>query len=556
MSLTNTYIVMKLKLLIPAILFGAFFSSAAVVKEKIVNTKTEKVTVFFSGAQVNRSGSVMLNEGINYIIVPNVSDKILSNKIQAQMPGGARVMNIEALIAPISELQKKNSRADSLLVLKLSDSIAIYNKELRRIGYIEQTYLQEKKVVEQNGILTASTSLNYAAELTKLSLFCSTRLMEINKQLFLLSEDKNETVKKIEWVSEKRDKIKSGNKQDNISHIRITAIADIPYQCNFNLSYLVSGAGWAPKYLINVDEFTDQLAIDYNAGIINTSGENWENVFFTLSTADPTRDNIIPQLEPWVANKYTRSMNEGYLDSRGAKKNNNLNTAIQGVDYTQIEVPEVELELNIKDKYIIPSDGKPYFVSISKPKLKVNYNYYSTPKLDKDAFLVAQITNWGSSNLIEGPASIYYQGQYIGDSRITPQYANDTLDISLGRNKKILINRIKIEDKSSKKVLGNDVVEKISYRIVVRNTSSKPISMNMQDQIPVSSDNEVTIETGELSDGKLDVLNGMIDWKFDLKPEESKTFVFSFTARYPQNKSYGWFNAPVKKYRTVSCPRF
>ena len=84
--------------------------------------------------------------------------------------------------------------------------------------------------------------------------------------------------------------------------------------------------------------------------------------------------------------------------------------------------------------YTIPSDGKNHQVGVQEQELTSSYKYYCTPKLDLDAFLFAQVTGWEGLNLLAGPAYIYFEGTYVGESLLDLAGVGDTLDISLGRD--------------------------------------------------------------------------------------------------------------------------
>ena len=237
---------------------------------------------------------------------------------------------------------------------------------------------------------------------------------------------------------------------------------------------------------------------------------------------------------------------------------------LPGVEYEQIAVRDIDIEFKIAEKYTIYSNSTAYLVKVSKNKLNAKYDYYSVPKLENEAFLVAQITGWENLSLIEGPTTIYYEGRYIGESMISPEYANDTLDISLGRTQKVLITRIKMEDKNSKKIIANDVIETVTYRTTFKNTTgslAKESAKNMgtvtniivEDQVPVSQDKEVKVKIKNISGAEMEPVSGMLIWKLALKPGESKELMITYSVQYPKNKKdFKLFNDNVSK-RKYKC---
>ena len=108
-------------------------------------------------------------------------------------------------------------------------------------------------------------------------------------------------------------------------------------------------------------------------------------------------------------------------------------------------------------------------MDVIKYNVPTLFKYYSVPKVDRDAFLIARIPNWQDLNLIEGNANIYFGGTYVGQSFISTRSVSDTLDISLGRDKKVIVTRTKMKDFSSKKTFGSNRKETHAYRIIVKN---------------------------------------------------------------------------------------
>src|SRR5580692_140966 len=114
--------------------------------------------------------------------------------------------------------------------------------------------------------------------------------------------------------------------------------------------------------------------------------------------------------------------------------------ATQAVQNTTSE-SQLSVEFHINVPYSLPSDDKPHTVEIKKYDLNGIYHYITIPKLQKDVFLLAGITQWEELNILAGVVNIYYAGAYVGKSYISPEATSDTLNFSLGMDKKIVVNR-------------------------------------------------------------------------------------------------------------------
>ena len=157
--------------------------------------------------------------------------------------------------------------------------------------------------------------------------------------------------------------------------------------------------------------------------------------------------------------------------------------------------------------------------------------------MDKDAYLLAEIADWGKLNLLPGEANIIFEGTYVGKSFIDPTSTNDTLNLTLGRDKRVTIKRDKLIDYSSIKFLGTNKLQKFTYQITVKNTKKEAINLLLKDQFPLTSNKEIEVEL--LDDGGAEVNTdlGILNWKIKLNAGESKKIKFTYTVKYPKEKT-------------------
>jgi uncharacterized protein (TIGR02231 family) len=202
-----------------------------------------------------------------------------------------------------------------------------------------------------------------------------------------------------------------------------------------------------------------------------------------------------------------------------------------------LDVPQFNVDFPIPTPYSIPSDKKPYSIDIDTFSLPVSYKYYAVPKLDKDAFLLAQIVGWEDLNLVSGPVNIYQGRKYIGQSNLDIRNLSDTLSLSLGRDKDVVVTRVKVKGKTSNQLLGGTKKSSVAYNISVRNNHANPISIQIEDQVPISNDKEVIITVDEMAGAVFDAKIGVLSWDMVLQPAETKTVEFGFSIKYPKYKA-------------------
>ncbi|NPD45372.1 MULTISPECIES: DUF4139 domain-containing protein [unclassified Lentimicrobium] len=192
------------------------------------------------------------------------------------------------------------------------------------------------------------------------------------------------------------------------------------------------------------------------------------------------------------------------------------------------------LEYEVKTPFTVLSDGKDYSLKIKEVKVPVDYVYYAIPKLDDDVFLTAQIPNWTDLNLLSGKSNIYYSGTYVGESYISDSYAGDTLDVSLGRDRDIMVTRKGNKERLERKVLGKSILETLSWDIEVKNNKNTAVKVILEDQFPLAINQNIEIELIEVSGAKSEPKTGKLTWDLELEPKASVELQVTYTVRYPK----------------------
>jgi uncharacterized protein (TIGR02231 family) len=206
-------------------------------------------------------------------------------------------------------------------------------------------------------------------------------------------------------------------------------------------------------------------------------------------------------------------------------------------DYISVADRELDVTFNIDLPYDIPTNGKAQIATLKEYDVPATYKYYAVPKLDKDAFLLAEVSDWEGLNLLPGEANIIFEGTYIGKSFIDPSSTQDTINLTMGRDKRIVIKREKLKDFSSVKFLGANKKQIFTYEITVKNNKKDEVNMLLKDQYPVSQNKEVEVELIESNDASVNAETGVLTWKLKLAPGEVKKVRVSYSVKYPKDKT-------------------
>lgn len=530
-----------------------------------VTSQVQSAIIYLYGAEVNHSKQVALNQGRNKVIFIGLSPKIVSKSIQVNVGNNVSILSISDAVNYMAN-QKESQR-----IKQLKDSVQLMSESLTITNYDIDAYTTEKNMLLKNQEIGGTDKGVAVAELKLASDFYRTKIKEINAEIYRL-EKKNKTLNEsISKINQQLNELNAKNNQPT-AEITILLYSPIKTSATIDLKYIVMDAGWAPSYDLKAEDINLPIELKYRAKVFNNTGVDWNDIKIKLSTADPSQSAAKPILETWNLdyvmnnnaykkyNEYSNNapamqLNEGYMqnaisgDLEMQKSKQKMQQQVkQPIEFEEIQVSELSAEFDIKTNYTVPSDAKPYIVDVTEYKLPATYKHYCVAKLDRDAFLLARITGWEDLNLVEGPANVYFSGTYVGQSYIYTRSTDDTLDLSLGRDNKVLVTRSKIKEYSSKKLLGNTTKETFAYEMVIKNNRKTAVQIDLEDQLPISTKSDITVEPIEISKGELDAKTGKLTWAQTIQPGEVKKITLSFSIKYPRNATINSQNMK-RKYR-------
>ncbi len=545
----------------------------------------QSAVIYLDGAELYQKKEINLNAGRTQITFNGISSKVISKSIQVTASGDVSILSVMDKLNFI--LESKSSPK----IIALNDSIKSLSENTLLLQNDREAYETEKAMLLKNQSIGGQDKGVSIVELKLAADSYRARIKEINYELFKID-------KKTTRLTELNDKLNNEIREINgapkgpTAEITILVASATKQTITLDLKYLVSDAGWAPSYDIVTEDVNKPITLKYRAKVYNNTDVDWKNINIKLSTGDPMKNASKPVLQDWYLNfnnntayqnarfiddeskkNYAQSTlsQQNLLNTRGGRASNEVyvvdgayqnnsqlgsknledKVVVQKVALEEIEISDLSAEFDIKTEYTVPSDAKPYIIDVTTYNLPASYTYFSIPKADKSAFMLARITGWEELELVAGPANVYMGGTYVGQSYINTKSTNDTLDLSVGRDNKIMVSRTQLKDFNTEKVIGNNKKSTYSYELVVKNNRKSAITIDIEDQLPVSQSSDITVESIELSKGELNPLTGKIKWKYTIEPGEAKKINLAFSIKYPRNKSI-----QLKKMRAVSCPSF
>jgi len=533
-----------------SIIFCVATVSSFTQNQVSANSNITDVTVFIEGAQVTRTGNISLKAGENLITFSNLAGDI--NPTSINIEG-----NENYLIKSVNHSRETSETGSgSFRIEEIKSQIDELDFTISTRKSLERVYMEEKSLLLSNKVIKGENETLLAEDLKEMSTFFRSHLEELEYKLLELKLDiKKLSAEKEELQQELYRSVNNLNAQ--VTVISVMLISDKNINTNISLSYIISNAGWYATYDVRTKDVNQPVDLIYKANVSQTTGIDWNDVNLTLSTGSPIINGAKPVLSPWYLNVYNAKQNYAWYNSNVMKSESrrrkdksepqgNYDVAMEedvlGFSNISLNTQKVEglisEEFRISVPFTIPSDGENYEVEIQRNSLASEYEYYTAPVKEKEAFLLSRLTSWSELNLLPGEASVFFQGSYVGSSFLDPYSTKDTLDISLGKDKNIVVQREKIEDFCKTSTFGGKKTTTRAHRIIVKNNKSSRVDIKVEDQIPLTKTNDVSVQVENLSGGELNETTGIVSWPLTLAPGESKEIILQFTVKHPKKLNF------------------
>lgn len=524
---------------------------------KEIDSKINEVTVFLNGAEVKRNANISVNKGTNEFKFTGLSPYIQPNSIQVK--ANNKALTIVSVNHEINYLDRANV-AKSPKVKMINDSIEQLEFKLQIRQSYERVYNEEKSLLLTNKKMGGANTGVDIEDLMDAADFYRERLANIETKLLDIKRSKKELNASIARLKKQRKLYYNDVK--NTGEVIVNLTASQRASAKLELTFVVNNAGWVPFYDIRSNNLEEPVDLTYKGKVYQKTGNDWENVKVRLSTGNPSTDNTQPQFSKWYLQYYTAYAR----NKRSSGKRKKLAAAPAYGNYEgevlDLEEPLEEVEVlsfadnssslssmttvtestvnttfDIELPYTIKSNGKSNLIEIQEYELPVSYQYYTIPRKDNDAFLLSNIVGWGDYNLLAGDANIYFENTFVGESYLETAITNDTLSVSMGRDKNIIVNREKIKDFCKNSSLGGNKKSTRGYELKIRNNKSQAIDIEVIDQVPLSRIKEIEVELIENKRAKYDEKTGKLTWRLKIPANSTETVSFKFSVKYPKDKT-------------------
>lgn len=517
------------------LLFGPLVAFGQESESRVQST-IQQVTVFLNQAQVNRVAKVNLQAGTTHLVFEKISPYINLNSLQVKTEQTVTLLSVSQRNSYINSTEKPAH------IVLIEDTLESLQSQLQLLNIRKEALDIEKEVIQENKRLGGDEASVKVEELEDALTLFRKRTQEIGEELMRITKNINRLTLIQQRFQIQLDDYMSNQHQATEIVVSIKSLTNAT-GAKVELTYLVGNVSWTPFYDLRVKDTKSKLQLVSKAYITQQTGEDWKNVVLKLSASNPTEGGNKPELNPVYLNYYTPQT----PNIRGSRADGTA-YYIDGVKVqesakykatTGIALPPVQTQTSVEYvvamAHTILSNNRPHQVDLTTTELDAQYAYGVVPKLDKDAFVTAKVAANDIVNQVTGEANVYFDGTFSGKSTINTT-ASDSVLLTLGRDKRIQIQRNQLKDFSSKTFVGGSKKELNTWEISIRNTRKEAITIVVEDQIPVSNNKEIEVKLVQAVGATYDEMSGKLTWTITIEAEKTVNLKFSFEVKYPKDQ--------------------
>ena len=511
--------------------------------------KVTAVKVYRNSAELQNTVSFSIPSGISEIVIGNISEEINEKTIQI----GVNSKNISILSSQFTSDYSTDFKMDTTnpQIKKVNDSIKIVENLISKNRIELDANKKAVELLDKNQTVLVGSNSSNVAQLTQLTEFYTNKRIELENKLVSLKTKGDDLSKKLSRLKSSL-KTKEQKEAEEFADgvIVLKLMSPTAGNIKLNINYLTDNVSWKPYYEIKAEKISAPLDVTFKAIVKQNTGLDWKGVKLTLINGNSSRNNYAPTVSPWFI--YARSPKEREIQreeasliktravASNAVKDIALEEGEEVVRYTTaaaftISANELNTSYDIDIPYDILSNNEDHLISLYQQKIPADYQYFTAPNYNREAYLLAKIKDFSKYNLVSAPASVIFENMYIGETRISPDQTNNEMNITLGNDPKISIRREDIQDKSGEKFLSSYREKVITYDLVIKNNKKEQISIEVKDRFPLSNNEAVKIEVLDKSGAAKDDEKGFLTWNIKLSPSETKKLRVSYKVRYPKD---------------------
>lgn len=498
--------------------------------ETKLSSTIKEVTVYNDQAAVTRHAQIQLGAGEHELVFENLPNGFDNNSLQLDVKATNPVTILDINVKPHYLVGNANKRLQ--LIEKEKEEI----KEDLSLISAQMAFLKEQRnlvdhtqEIMAGGVEGANRpTLEQVKQVLELT---NSSLVQLSEDSYQLAVKKDVLRRKLEVLENSRVPLLQ-KARSQVKDVMVKVTVPHAETVNFNLTYIVRGAQWSPIYDVRFNSKDQKLSLGYLATISQQTGEDWQNVKLSLSTAEPSLGGSVPSLSTWRVRPGEYPTSLPYMEATAEQYNRAARSLVAAPKGLLTSLTNTTFA--ISEEVTLLSENSEQKVMIhSLEDLPSDLVYQTVPRLREIALLQAVTKNNSNYPLIAGQLNVFMDGRFITTGNLKSTMPNEALKISLGADEALKVTYKKLKQFTEKTGFTKSG-ERITYDylITVQNNKNKEVKLAIADHIPVSQNEKIKVKL--LSPTHIQPDNeGRVNWDITLKPMEKLEIPIKFTVDYP-----------------------
>lgn len=535
-------------MLVPALAFSAE------TQRLTAPARISAVTVYPDRALTQRTASFNLGPGSYLIAFENLPALVQDDSVQVKGKGSAAstISGLEIRRAFLAQSGEKQILELDRQILELERQQGAL--DAKKAGLTSQKSFIESIRVAWGERISKELAIGRPTtiELRDAAAFIGSQVTRSEEQGRDIEMEKKKLSDKIDALRRQREEVMGSRRRESKS-VEVLVEVTRPGHLTLELSAVTPKAGWNPSYDVRLGADPSLVELTFRAMVRQQTGEDWDNVDLTLSTARPATGGAPPELRPWQISLFhpRPAMKADMLSaapaplmarkSRTIMAENAMPEEPEAGEESAVETAQATDEqssvaFHIPRPVTIPSDNSRHASVVALEKLPAAMEYLAIPKLSPQVFLKAEITNGASYPLLPGKVNSFVGTTFTGSSQVKKVAAGETFDLFFGADDQVTVKREELKRQAEASLFAGNRAS-YRYRISMANFRKQPITLTLMDQLPLAGDEEIRVSLEEPSLKPEQQKNdGSLIWKIPFKAGEKRELTFGIMVEYPKGR--------------------
>lgn len=527
-------------------------SAASGVQRVAAVARISAVTVYPDRAMTTRSATLNLKPGSYLVAFEGLPTLLQDDSVRVAGKGsaGVTIVGVEVQRSFVEQVPEK-------LAKELEGEIQALERKVGGLDAKKAALAAQKNFIDSIRVAWGdriskelAVGKPTAAELNDALNFVGNGVTHVEEQQLDLAAEQKQLRDRIDALQRRREQVVGSNRKEAKT---VEVSLDVTRAGNFvlDLSGILPQAGWEPSYDARLAADGKSAELTFRAMVRQQTGEDWQGVNMSLSTARPAVGGTPPELSPWRIYFYHPAPPVPMeATARFAMKSARMGNAMKemdGLSVAKAEEPagyltagmteeQTSVSFHIARPVDVPSDGTLHGNVVAIEDLPLTLEYLAVPKLSPSVYLRSEIVNRAGYPLLPGRVNVFTGNDYSGSSRMKKVAAGEKFELYFGSDDQVTVKREELKSHKEAGLFGKNRMS-YRYRIVVQNFHKDPRTVVVQDQLPLAGDEEIKVNLDDPSVKPDEIKgDGTMTWRIPVTAGGKAELTFGILVEYPKDR--------------------